>query len=74
MKRLLSYGDRYLRRCNWKDIGVIKACVFSVGVFAGTFIPKKKTECARMIAWIGFVSTAVPIMTKFFEVAADKSE
>ena len=74
MKRLLSYADRYLQKSSWKDIGVIKACVFSVGVLAGTYIPKKKTECARMIAWIGFMSMAVPIMMKFFEVVTDKHE
>ena len=74
MKCLLNYADQYLRGSSWKDIGVIKACVFFAGVFAGTYIPKKKTECARTIALIGFVVTTVPIMTKFFEIVTDKNE
>ena len=74
MKLLLNYADQYLRRSTWKDIGVIKACVFFAGIVAGTYIPKKKTECARTIALIGFVVTTVPIMTKFFEIVTDKKK
>lgn len=74
MRRLLSYGDRYLQRSDWRDIGVIKACVFSIGVFFGTYIPKKKTECVRMIALAVFMITAVSIMIKFFQVVTDKGE
>ena len=44
MKRLLNYADQYLQKCVWKDMAVIKCCVFSVGILAGTYIPKKNKE------------------------------
>ena len=74
MRCLLSYADRFVQKCNWKDFGLLKACLFSFGIFAGTFIPRKKVSCVRTIALTGFVATLVPIMTKFFKVITDEDE
>lgn len=74
MKRLLNYADQYLQNCVWKDMAVIKCCVFSVGILAGTYIPKKNKELARTAALIVFAATLIPILIKFFAVIADKSE
>ena len=74
MKRVLAYGDKYLQKSNWKDMGVIKYCVFSFGLLAGTFVPQQSKKCARVIALIGFVVTTILIMKKFFSVVTEKSE
>lgn len=74
MKRLLSYADQYLQRSDWTDLGMIKCCLFSMGILAGTYIPEKKKECARIISLIVFVVTYVIVMAKFFDVIMDKSE
>lgn len=74
MKRLLGYADQYLQKSDWRDIGIIKYCLFSIGILVGTYIPENKKECARITALIGFVVTSVFIMAKFFEVITDKSE
>lgn len=74
MRRLFDYADRYLQKSDWKDIAMIKCCLFSMGLFAGTYIPKKNKYCARIIALIGFVVTYIPLMVKFFNVITDESE
>lgn len=45
-----------------------------MGVFIGTFIPKKKSEWARIIALLVFAVTYIPLMAKFFRVVTEKSE
>lgn len=74
MKRLLNYADLYLQKSDWRDLGMIKFCLFSIGILAGTYIPEKKKECTRITALIGFVVTYVFLMMKFFDIVTDKSE
>ena len=74
MKRLFDYADWYLQKSDWKDLAVIKFCLFSMGLLAGTCIPQKKKDCARIIASIVFVVTYVPLMTKLFKIIVDKNE
>ena len=74
MKRILKYADKYLQKSNWKDIGIIKYCLFSFGLLTGTYIPQKNKECARIIAIVGFIVTAILIMVKFFSVITEKNE
>ena len=74
MKRLFYYADKYLQESDWRVFAIIKLCLFSMGVLAGTYIPKKKIDCARIIALIGFVATYIPLMLKFFKVVTDKNK
>ena len=74
MKQLLDYGDLYLQKSNWKDIGIIKYCLFSFGLLAGTYIPQEDKEFARIISGIGFIVSTILIMVKFFSVITEKSE
>lgn len=74
MKRMLEYADKYLQKSNWKDIGIIKYCLFSFGLLAGTYIPQKNKKCVRIIAIISFIITTILIMVKFFSVIMEKSE
>ena len=74
MKRLLNYAEQYLQKCVWKDMAVIKCCVFSLGILAGTYIPKKNKGLARIAALIVFTVTLIPILIKFIAVITEKSE
>lgn len=74
MKRLFDHADKYLKKSDWKDLSMIKFCLFSMGLLAGTCISEKKKGPARAIAAIVFVVTYIPLMAKFFAVIADKSE
>lgn len=74
MKRLFDYADRYLQKSDWKDLAVIKFCLFSMGMLAGTYIPQKKKDFARIIALIVFAGTYIPLMVKLCKISADKNE
>ena len=73
MKRLFDYADEYLQKSDWKDISMIKFCLFSMGILAGTCISEEKKGFARTIAAIVFVITYIFLMAKFFAVIADKN-
>ena len=74
MKRLFDYADRYLQKSDWKDLAVIKFCLFSMGVLAGTYIPQKKKACVRIIAMVVFVVTYVPLMVKLSKIVVNRNK
>ena len=39
MKCLFSYADKYLQKSSWKDLALIKLCLFAMGIMAGIRIP-----------------------------------
>ena len=41
MKWLFRSADNYLKQSDWKDLALIKICLFAMGVFVGLQIPKK---------------------------------
>ncbi len=73
MKFLLSCADEYLNRCTWKDMALLKFCLFSMGLLAGMQVLKKNKKRVRMAASIVFVLTYIPLMMKVLEVVMDKS-
>ena len=73
MKRLFDYADKYLQKSDWKDISMIKFCLFSMGILAGTCISEEKKGFTRTIAAIVFVITYILLMAKFFAVIVDKN-
>lgn len=74
MKNLFSCADEYLRRCSWKDIALLKFCLFSMGILAGMQVLKKDKKKVRIAASVVFVITYIPLMTKFLKVVVDKKE
>lgn len=73
MKCLFSCADEYLHRCTWKDMALLKFCLFSMGLLAGMQVLKKDKKKVRIAASIVFVVTYIPLMMKFFKVVADKN-
>ncbi len=73
MKFLFSCADEYLNRCTWKDMALLKFCLFSMGLLAGMQVLKKNKKRVRMAASIVFVLTYIPLMMKVLEVVMDKS-
>ncbi len=72
VKKLFGYADRYLEKSDWKDLAMIKFCLFSMGVLAGMCIPEKKQKTAAWIAAAVFAATYIPLMAKFFSVVREK--
>ena len=68
MKWLFKSADNYLKQSDWKDLALIKICLFAMGVFVGLQIPKKFKTSAAFAAFGTFLATYVPIMTKYFKI------
>ena len=74
MKKLFCCADRYIRKSDWKDLAMIKFCLFSMGILAGMRIPEKNRKQAGWIAAVVFSVTNNPMMAKFFYVITEKEE
>jgi len=74
MKRLFDAADRYLKRCDWKDLALLKFCLFSMGVLLGSIVPRRGKKPARELAGAVFFTTYIPLMAKFFSVLLSESE
>ncbi len=74
MKKLFCYADRYIKKSDWKDLVMLKFCLFSLGGLAGMQIPGKNKRQAGWIAAAVFAATYIPLMAKFFSVVLEKEE
>ena len=69
MNKLFDFGNRYARESTWKDFALVKICLFSMGLAAGTKIPEKHKKKAIGAAACVFAATYIPLMTKVFRLA-----
>ena len=74
MEKFFCYADKYIEKSGWKDLTMIKFCLFSMGVLAGMRISEKNRKQAGWIAVAVFVATYIPLMAKFCSVIAEKEE
>lgn len=72
MNILFVYAEKYIAKSDWKDLAMLKFCLFAMGVLAGMRIPEKNRKQAGWIAAAVFVATYVPLMAKFFLVIREK--
>ncbi len=68
MKNLFSYGDDFIKQSDWKDISLLKLCLFSLGLLFGIKLPYKARKPAAAAATTIFVATYIPLMFKLFRV------
>lgn len=68
MKKLLGYADEYVKQSDWKDLAMIKFCLAAMGVLIGISLGEKEKKPAAWIAGGIFLTTYIPLMTKFFRV------
>lgn len=74
MKRLFVYAEKYIAKSDWKDLAMLKFCLFAMGVLAGMRIPERSRKQAGWIGAAVFVATYIPLMAKFFSVIREKEE
>ena len=73
MEKLFNFGNRYARESTWKDFALVKFCLFSMGLAAGTQIPEKHKKKAIGAAACLFAETYPLLMTKVFRLAFRRS-
>ena len=65
---LFTSADRYLRASDWKDIALIKLCLFAIGLLAGMQVRDSDKKAVRAGAAALFVVTYIPFMSKYIGV------
>lgn len=71
MSKLFECADQYLKKCDWKDLALIKFCLCAIGIMVGLCVPKEKKKYPFIAAGIVFVATYIPLMIKFGKIAVD---
>ncbi len=74
MKKLFCYANRYLEKSDWRDIAMLKFCLFSMGIFVGIRIPEKNRKQVGCAAAVVFLATYIPLMAKFISVILEKEK
>ena len=72
MNKLFEKANKYVQTCDWKDIALLKFCLFSMGFLVGTNITCKKKKAANIIAAIVFIATYIPLRSKFIPILLEK--
>lgn len=74
MKKLFDYAEKYISRSGWKDLAMLKFCLFAMGLLAGMQIPEKNRKQTGWIAAAVFAATYIPLMAKFFSIIREKED
>ncbi|MBQ5755498.1 MAG: permease of phosphate ABC transporter [Oscillospiraceae bacterium] len=68
MKKLFESADVYLSRSDWKDLALIKFCLFGMGLLVGSSLGAKARRPAAFAGLALFVGAYIPLMAKYFGV------
>lgn len=71
MKKLFESADKYLQESDWTDLGMIKICLFSIGVAVGLMTPPKAKKRVLPVVIGSFMGTYIPLMMKYFKILKD---
>jgi hypothetical protein len=73
MRNLFAIANEYLRQSDWKDLALIKFCLFSMGVLIGVLVPSRAKRPVIMASVCVFVLTYLPLMAKLFQIIFHRS-
>lgn len=73
MKKIFECANVYVKRCNWKDMALLKICLCAVGIMIGLSIPEKKKKCSSVAAGVIFIVSYIPLMTKFVKIVIEEN-
>lgn len=68
MKNIVTTGEDYIKNMDIMDMGVIKACLFSIGLFSGICVPKKHKAKVGLWALCIYMITLITLMSKFLRL------
>ena len=74
MRPLFDAADRYLKACTWKDMALLKFCLFGMGLLVGALLPKKQSRAAAGLGAALFTATYIPLMAKFLPFLLNREE
>ena len=68
MKKLMNYGNEFIKQSDWKDVALIKLCLCAIGMMLGMTLPKKVRKPAAFIAVTVFIFTYIPLILKLLRI------
>ncbi len=72
MKRLFAGADEFLRESGWRDLALVKFCLFSMGLLAGLQVTERCRKRVRIAASAVFLLIYIPLMAKFLRILTEK--
>lgn len=68
MKQLFAIADQYVQESDWKVLAALKFCLFSMGVWVGSFLTGKAEKPVRKVCVLVFWVTYIPLLLKLAQV------
>ena len=68
MKNIITAGEDYIKKMDMADVGLIKICLFSMGLFSGICVTKKNKKKIGFWAFLISIVTFIPLMSKFLRI------
>ena len=72
MKYFFDLGNRYMQESDWKDLALIKFCLFAMGLLVGTQVTEKYKKPVIGASLGVFIATYIPLMSKLFKIMSKK--
>ena len=72
MKYFLDLGNRYMQESDWKDLSLLKFCLFAMGLLIGTQVTEKYKKPVIVVSLGVFIATYIPLMSKLFKIIGKK--
>lgn len=72
MKYFLDLGNRYMQESDWKDLSLLKFCLFAMGLLIGTQVTEKYKKSVIGVSLGVFIATYIPLMSKLFKIMGKK--
>lgn len=66
--KLFDYANEYNNSSDWKDIALLKFCLFALGIIIGLYVPENKKRPVLIGVAVVFFATYISLMVKFFSV------
>lgn len=74
MDKLLKLANDYIKTLDWKDITLVKLCVFFAGVAIGTLVAPKNKKTVFFLALAMFIASYIPCMVKLVQFYLENNE
>lgn len=68
MKNMITAGENYIKKMDLADVGLLKICMFSMGLFSGIFVTKKNKSKIGFWSLLISILTIIPLMSKFLQI------
>ena len=72
MKYFLELGNRYMQESDWKDLSLLKFCLFAMGLLIGTQVTEKYKKPVIGVSLGVFIATYILLMLKLFKIMSKK--